>query len=55
MMPRIPGVDSAQAAGEAKAVFGAQAKQWGAPLGNHLLYARRPAIFRGARVMWAAM
>ena len=30
----------------------AQAKRWGAPLLNHLVYARRPSIFRGARAMW---
>ena len=35
-----------------KRVFEAQAKKWGAPLLNHLLYARRPTIFRGVRAMW---
>lgn len=35
-----------------RAVFEAQAKKWGASLLNHRLYARRPAIFRGARAMW---
>lgn len=29
-----------------------QAKTWGEPLLNHLVYARRPSIFRGARAMW---
>jgi alkylhydroperoxidase family enzyme len=33
----------------------AQAKKWGAPLLNHLVYARRPSIFRGARAMWAGI
>ena len=33
-------------------VLEAQAKRWGAPLLNHLLYARRPTIFRGARAVW---
>ena len=33
-------------------VLEAQAKRWGAPLLNHLLYARRPSIFRGARAVW---
>jgi len=27
----------------------------GAPLLNHLVYARRPSIFRGARGMWAGL
>jgi hypothetical protein len=54
-MPRIPGVDPASAEGEMKAAFAAQTKRWGAPLLPHLLYARRPTIFRGAQAMWAAM
>jgi alkylhydroperoxidase family enzyme len=33
-------------------VLESQRKTWGAPLLNHLLYARRPSIFRGARAMW---
>jgi alkylhydroperoxidase family enzyme len=33
----------------------AQTKKWGAPLLNHLVYARRPSIFRGARAMWAGI
>lgn len=37
------------------AVFEAQRKNWGAPLLNHLLYARRPSIFRGARAMWTGI
>lgn len=36
-------------------VLEAQAKDWGAPLLNHLVYARRPSIFKGARGMWAAI
>lgn len=36
-------------------VLEAQRKAWGAPLLNHLLYARRPSIFRGARAMWAGI
>jgi len=38
-----------------RAVFDAQARKWGAPLLNHRLYARRPAIFRGARGMWRGL
>jgi hypothetical protein len=33
-------------------VLEAQAKRWGSPLLNHLVYARRPSIFRAARGMW---
>jgi hypothetical protein len=52
---RIPGVDPAQAEGGILAVFKAQVEHWGAPLINHLLYARRPSIFRGARAMWTGL
>ena len=54
-MTRIEGVDPDSAQGPIKAVFEAQIKKWGAPLLNHLLYARRPTIFRGARAMWSGL
>ena len=54
-MARIDGVDPEGAQGPVRAVFEAQIKKWGAPLLNHLLYARRPSIFRGARAMWAGL
>ena len=54
-MARIEGVDPYCAQGPIKAVFEAQIKKWGAPLLNHLLYARRPTIFRGARAMWSRL
>jgi len=38
-----------------KNVLAAQTKAWGGPLLNHLLYARRPSILRGARGMWAGI
>ena len=38
-----------------KTVLDAQAKHWGGPLLNHLIYARRPSIFRGARAMWTGI
>ena len=38
-----------------KTVIEAQAKDWGAPLLNHLVYARRPSIFKGARAMWTGI
>lgn len=54
-MTRIPGVDPDQADGPMGAVFRTQTERWGAPLANHLLYARRPSIFRGARAMWGGL
>ena len=54
-MARIEGVDPDQAQGQIRAVFEAQRKKWGAPFLNHLLYARRPTIFRGVRAMWAGL
>ncbi len=52
---RIGGIDPDHAEGYVRAVLEAQAKKWSAPLLNHLLYARRPSIFRGARAMWAGL
>jgi hypothetical protein len=54
-MARIDGVNPDEADGYIKQVFEAQAKKWGAPLLNHLVYARRPTIFRGARGMWTGI
>jgi alkylhydroperoxidase family enzyme len=36
-------------------ILEAQRKVWGAPLLNHLIYARRPSIFRAARAMWGGI
>ena len=33
-------------------VLAAQAEHWGAPLANHLVYARRPDLFRAVRGMY---
>jgi len=54
---RIPGIDpnAEGLGGEVARVLAAQTKRWGAPLENHLLYARRPTIFRGARAMWGGL
>jgi hypothetical protein len=52
---RIPGVDPDNADGPIRATFNAQTERWGAPLLPHLLYARRPSIFRGARAMWTGL
>ena len=54
-MARIEGADGERVEGYIKRVFAAQAKRWGAPLLNHLLYARRPTIFRGMRGMWSGI
>ncbi|HJR08593.1 MAG TPA: hypothetical protein VJ842_15140 [Pyrinomonadaceae bacterium] len=54
-MARIEGVEPGEADGYIKRVFEAQARKWGAPLLNHLLYARRPTIFRGVRGMWGGI
>ncbi len=54
-MARIEGVDPERAEPSIRQVFEAQARKWGGPLLNHLLYARRPSIFRGARAMWAGI
>ena len=54
-MARIEGIDPNKADGYAKQIFTAQTKKWGAPLLNHLFYARRPSIFRGARGMWTGI
>jgi hypothetical protein len=55
-MTRIEGVDPRRLTDEyAVRVLEAQAKAWGAPLLNHLTYARRPSIFRGVRGMWTGL
>jgi hypothetical protein len=54
-MARIPEADISQLDRSIKAVLEAQAKRWGAPLLNHLIYARRPSIFKGVRMMWSGL
>lgn len=54
-MARIEGVDPQNVDRYTRQVLEAQAKRWGAPLLNHLVYARRPTIFRGARGMWQGL
>ncbi|HJQ27990.1 MAG TPA: hypothetical protein VJ827_01520 [Rubrobacter sp.] len=54
-MARIKGVDPDRVEKRIRAVLEAQADRRGAPLLNHLVYARRPGIFRGARGMWAGL
>jgi hypothetical protein len=52
---RIEGVSPDQAEKGIRVVLEAQAKKWGGPLLNHLVYARRPTIFQGARGMWGGL
>jgi hypothetical protein len=54
-MARIPEVDPKNAERYIREVLEAQTKLWGAPLLNHLIYARRPTIFRGVRAMWGGL
>ena len=54
-MARIEGVNPEEVESYIKQVFAAQTKKWGAPLLNHLVYARRPTIFRGVRAMWTGI
>ena len=54
-MTRVEGVDPGRVERRIRAVLEAQAERWGAPLLNHLVYARRPSIFRGVRGMWAGL
>jgi hypothetical protein len=50
---RIEGVNPEEAEDAyVRRVLEAQAKRWGSPLLNHLVYARCPSIFRAARGMW---
>jgi len=54
-MSRIGGVNPEEVERQIKTVLDAQAEAWGSPLLNHLIYARRPTIFRGVRAMWAGI
>ena len=52
---RIPEPDIGTLDPSIRAVLEAQRKKWGAPFLNHLMYARRPSIFKGARAMWSGI
>ena len=54
-MARISDVDPNAVEPRIRAVFDAQRKRYGAPLLNHLIYARRPSIFKGVRMMWSGL
>lgn len=54
-MARVKDVNPSEVESSIRKVFEAQTRKWGAPLLNHLLYARRPTIFRGARAIWTGL
>ena len=54
-MARVDGVNSEAVDEYTRKVLQVQARTWGAPLLNHLVYARRPSIFRGVRAMWTGI
>ena len=54
-MARVADVDPDKADKYTRSVLEAQTKSWGAPLLNHLIYARRPSIFKGVRGMWTGI
>ena len=54
-MARISNVDPNSVEPRIRAVLDAQRKKWGAPLMNHLIYARRPSIFHAVRGMWSGI
>lgn len=54
-MARIEGIRLTEADDATRKVLDAQARKWGSPLLNHLVYARRPAILRAVRAMWTGL
>ena len=54
-MARVADGTTEEADRYVKDVLEAQSQAWGAPLLNHLVYARRPSIFKGARGMWTGI
>lgn len=54
-MSRIAGVDINSVNGYTKRVLEGQAKIWGDPLLNHLIYARNPTLFKAIRGMWTSL
>src|SRR3954465_5701113 len=54
-MARVQDVDPNTVTPQIRAVLETQAKKWGGPLLNHLIYARRPSIFKGVRMMWSGL
>ena len=54
-MARVDGVNPEAVDEYTRKVLHAQTRTWGGPLLNHLVYARRPSIFRGVRGMWTGI
>ncbi len=54
-MPRVQEIDPTTADPDIRRILEAQTRKWGAPLRNHLVYARRPPLFRAARAMWSGI
>ena len=54
-MASVANVNVDEAEKYIQSVLEAQRKSWGAPLLNHLIYARRPSIFKAARGMWSGI
>ena len=54
-MARVKDANLFETESSIRKVLEAQAERWGAPLLNHLIYARRPTIFRGVRAMWTGI
>lgn len=52
---RIRPIRPAEADGVVARVLQAQTDTWGAPLTNHLVYARRPTLFRAFRAVWSGL
>jgi hypothetical protein len=52
---RIAGIDPGQADDDVQRVLQHQTRRWGKPFQSHLVYARRPSIYRGARGMWRGL
>jgi hypothetical protein len=55
IVARTESVDAERTERRVRAVLEAQAREWGAPLLNHILFARCPSTFQGARGMWAGL
>jgi alkylhydroperoxidase family enzyme len=54
-MARVADANIQEADKYITSILEAQTKTWGGPLLNHLIYARRPSIFKGARAMWTGL
>ena len=54
-MARVKDANPDEVESSIRKVFEAQTAKWGGPLLNHLIYARRPTIFRGVRAMWTGI